>query len=62
MYIKKGMHINREQIYVEFRKKVESDKHYFDYGQYGTIEEILVYFGLASKEFKGIIHTSIFNK
>lgn len=29
---KKGIHMNKEQIYVAFRKKVESDKHYFDFG------------------------------
>lgn len=45
--------MNREQIYVEFRKKVESDDNYFTFGRYGIIEEILAYFGLASKEFRG---------
>ena len=38
---KKGIHMNKEQIYVAFRKKVESDKHYFDFGRYGIIEETL---------------------
>ena len=33
--------MNREQIYVEFRKKVESDDNYFTFGRYGIIEEIL---------------------
>lgn len=47
------MHMNREQIYVEFRKKVESDDHYFTFGKYGIIEETLAYFGLVSKEFRG---------
>lgn len=45
--------MNKEQIYVEFRKKAESDDHYFTFGRYGIIEEILAYFGLASKEFRG---------
>lgn len=45
--------MNKEQIYVEFRKKVESDDNYFTFGRYGIIEETLAYFGLASKEFKG---------
>lgn len=45
--------MNREQIYVAFRKKVESDDHYFTFGRYGIIEETLAYFGLASKEFRG---------
>ena len=51
---KKGIHMNKEQIYVAFRKKVESDKHYFDFGRYGIIEETLAYFGMASKEFRGV--------
>lgn len=46
--------MNKEQIYVAFRKKVESDKHYFDFGRYGIIEETLAYFGMASKEFRGV--------
>ena len=45
--------MNREQIYVEFRKKVECDDNYFTFGRYGIIEETLAYFGLASKEFRG---------
>lgn len=45
--------MNREQIYAVFRKKVEEDKQYFDFGKYGIIEEVLAYFGLPSKEFKG---------
>ena len=45
--------MNKEQIYVEFRKKAESDEHYFTFGRYGIIEETLAYFGLVSKEFKG---------
>lgn len=49
----KGIHMNKEQIYVEFRKKVESDDNYFNFGRYGIIEETLAYFGLSSKEFKG---------
>lgn len=46
--------MNKEQIYVAFRKKVESDKHYFDFGRCGIIEETLAYFGIESKEFRGI--------
>lgn len=45
--------MNREQIYVAFRKKVESDEHYFNFGRYGIIEETLAYFGITSKEFRG---------
>ena len=45
--------MNKEQVYVEFRKKVESDDNYFTFGRYGIIEETLAYFGLASKEFRG---------
>lgn len=45
--------MNKEQIYVGFRKKVESDDHYFTFGRYGIIEETLAYFGLASKAFRG---------
>ena len=45
--------MNREQVYVEFRKKVECDDNYFTFGRYGIIEETLAYFGLASKEFRG---------
>lgn len=45
--------MNREQIYACFRKMAEEDKHYFDFGRYGVIEEVLAYFGLPSKEFKG---------
>lgn len=45
--------MNKEQIYVEFRKKVESDDNYFTFGRFGIIEETLAYFGLASKEFRG---------
>lgn len=33
--------MNKEQIYVEFRKKVESDDKYFTFGRYGIIEETL---------------------
>lgn len=52
-YMEKEIHMNREQIYVAFRKKVESNRRYFDFGRYGIIEETLAYFGLASKQFKG---------
>ena len=52
--IERGIHMNKEQIYVAFRKKAESDKHYFNFEKYGIIEETLAYFGLASKEFKGV--------
>lgn len=45
--------MNREQIYVAFRKKVESDKHYFDFGRYGIIEETLAYLDLLQKSLKG---------
>ncbi|WP_322176357.1 hypothetical protein [Acutalibacter caecimuris] len=45
--------MNKEQIFFEFRKKAESDNHYFNFGRFGIIEEILAYFGLPSKEFKG---------
>ena len=45
--------MNKEQIYVAFRKKVEKDKHYFNFERYGIIEETIAYFGLVSKEFKG---------
>mgnify|MGYP002084402533 CR=1 FL=1 len=46
--------MNKEQIYVKFREKVERDDNYFTLGRYGIIEETLAYFGLASKEFKGV--------
>lgn len=45
--------MNREQIYAKFRMKAESDDKYFNFGKYGIIEEVLAYFGLPSKEFKG---------
>lgn len=45
--------MNREQVYVEFRKKVESDSEYFNFGKTGLIEEVMAYFGLASAPFKG---------
>jgi hypothetical protein len=45
--------MNRELIYVEFRKKAESDNKYFVFGRTGIIEETLAYLGLPSKEFKG---------
>lgn len=32
---------------------MKQDKNYFDFGKYGMIEELLAYFGLSSKEFKG---------
>lgn len=37
--------MDREQIYVEFRKKVENDDKYFTFGRYGIIEETRAYFG-----------------
>lgn len=45
--------MNKEQIYTLFRKKAEENKHYFDFERYGIIEDLLAYFGLHSKEFKG---------
>lgn len=45
--------MNKEQIYAIFRKKAEEDKYYFDFGRYGIIEDLMAYFGLPSKEFKG---------
>ncbi|WP_418626255.1 hypothetical protein [Sellimonas intestinalis] len=45
--------MNKEQIYVAFRKKAESNDKYFNFGKYGIIEDTLAYFGLSSKEFKG---------
>ena len=50
---KKGIYMNKEQIYVAFRKKAESDEHYFKFEKFGIIEETLAYFGFALKEFKG---------
>ena len=50
---KEGIYMNKEQIYVAFRKKAESDEHYFKFEKFGIIEETLAYFGFASKEFKG---------
>lgn len=45
--------MNKEQIYGLFRKKAEENKHYFSFERYGIIEDLLAYFGLPSKEFKG---------
>ena len=45
--------MNKEQIYALFRKKAEENKQYFDFEKYGIIEDLLAYFGLTSKEFKG---------
>lgn len=46
--------MNREQVFVAFRKMAERDSHYFDFGRTGVIEEMLAYFGLAAKPFKGV--------
>ena len=45
--------MNKEQIYALFRKKAEENKQYFNFERYGIIEELLAYFGLPSKEFRG---------
>lgn len=45
--------MNKEQIYALFRKKAEENEHYFNFGKYGIIEDLMAYFGLPSKEFKG---------
>jgi len=45
--------MNREQIYIAFRKKAESDNKYFNFGKTGIIEETLAYFGLKANSFKG---------
>ena len=43
--------MNKEQIYVAFRKKAESDDHYFTFGKTGIIEETLAYFGIPMTSF-----------
>ena len=45
--------MNKEQIFVAFRKKAESDNHYFTFGKTGIIEETLAYFGLPTQSFIG---------
>lgn len=45
--------MNKEQIFAAFRQKAEEDDHYFTFGRYGIIENMLAFFGLPSKEFKG---------
>lgn len=45
--------MNREQVYIAFRKKAESDNKYFTFGKTGIIEETLAYFGLKSNSFIG---------
>lgn len=45
--------MNKEQIYLNFQKKAYSDEKYYNFGKCGIIEEVLAYFGLPSKEFKG---------
>lgn len=45
--------MNREQVFVAFRKFVEQDKSYYMYGQTGIVEEVLSYFGLPVKKFVG---------
>lgn len=45
--------MNREQVFVEFRKFAEQDNHYFKFGRTGTIEEVLAYFGLPIRKFEG---------
>ena len=43
--------MNKEQIYVAFRKKVESDDNYYTFGKTGIIEETLAYFGIPMTPF-----------
>ena len=43
--------MNKEQIYVAFREKAESDDHYFTFGKTGIIEETLAYFGIQMTSF-----------
>jgi len=45
--------VNKEQIYITFRKKAEQNKHYFNFERTGIIEELLAYLGLRSNEFRG---------
>lgn len=45
--------MNREQVFVEFRKFAEQDNHYFKFGRTGIIEEVLAYFGLPIRKFEG---------
>lgn len=47
--------MNREQIYTVFRERAENDKKYFEFGRTGIIEEVLAYFGLQSKPFRGAL-------
>lgn len=46
--------MNREQVFVAFRKFVEQDKNYYEHGRTGIIEEVLSYFGLPVKKFVGV--------
>lgn len=46
--------MNREQVFVAFRKFVEQDKNYYAHGRTGIIEEVLSYFGLPVKKFVGV--------
>ena len=45
--------MNREQVFVAFRKFVEQNKNYYVHGQTGIIEEVLSYFGLSMEKFVG---------
>lgn len=45
--------MNREQVFVFFRKFVEQNKNYYMHEQTGIIEEVLSYFGLPTKKFVG---------
>lgn len=45
--------MNKEQIFIAFRKKAEQNNHYFNFERTGIIEEVLAYFGLHTKEFRG---------
>lgn len=45
--------MNREQVFVEFRKFAEQDNHYFKFGRTGIIEDVLAYFGLPTRKFTG---------
>ena len=46
--------MNREQVFVAFRKFVEQNKSYYMHGQTGIVEEVLSYFGLPVKKFSGV--------
>ena len=57
--------MNKEQIFVRFAKYARSDEHYYNFGTYGVIEDMLAWFDISSDRFTGascVVHTNNLEK